>query len=379
MKVLFIATYGDFLSTFELSNICLWQSLGCEVHCAANFSSKEYNRKISNLKDIGVMLHEVDFLRKPIKRQNLVAYKTLVGIIKKEKIDVVDCHNAIIGVFARLAAEHCNVKYVIYTAHGFAFYSGCKSKSAKIFSIVENVMAKKTDLLITINNEDYHMASLKMKVRDKAIYVPGVGLDTHGIQSLPSKRKIYCDELTIPSKSQIFLMVGELIQRKNHETALRAFAKLENKDCYLVVCGIGELEHYLEELCAQLQISERVRFVGYRLDVKSMMRSFDCFLFPSLQEGLPVALMEAMAAGMSCIVSDIRGNNDLIKSGSGGYLFKPNDVQQLTAYMDKVLLDSHLKSSMGCFNQEKIKAFDKENVQSRMLQEYSRIVNKLSM
>lgn len=177
MNVLFLATYGDFLATFELSNIKLWQELGCVVHCASNFSNKNYNLKTFKLDEIGVIRHEIGFERNPFKIENLIAYKQLVNLIQQEKIDIVDCHNAVIGAFARLAASKCKLNKVVYTPHSFFFYEGCPAKNKLIYKNVETYMARKTDLLVSINKEDY-AASKKMPLRGKALYVPGVGVDT---------------------------------------------------------------------------------------------------------------------------------------------------------------------------------------------------------
>lgn len=378
IKVLFVATYGDFLSTFEYSNIQMLKELGCEVHCASNFKHPDYNQKKDRLKELQVVFHEVDFSRKPLKKQNITAYRELIKIIKNEEIDVVDCHNAIVGVFARLAAAHCKVKYVIYTAHGFAFYDGCKGIASKIFYVVERIMARKTNLLITINKEDFQIAQKKMKVKDRVQYIPGVGVKTYDIAQMPSKREKFCKELNIPINAKILLMVGELIPRKNHETILRALSEIKEENVYLVLCGIGQLSSHLKRICEELEVSDRVRFAGYRTDVKDMMRSFDIFVFPSFQEGLPVALMEAMAAGMPCVVSDIRGNRDLIINEKGGFLFSPSETDQAVAFLKKLLNDSEKCRNYGEYNQIAIKPFDIENIRRIMWQNYKKIIENVT-
>lgn len=374
-KILFLATYGDFLATFELSNIKLWKELGCEVHCASNFMEKEYNLKTSRLDEIGVIRHELHFLRSPIKKQNLVAYKQLVKLIKKEKIEVIDCHNAVVGAFARIAAEHCNVKKVIYTPHSFFFYKGCPKKNEIIFKNVEKYLARKTDLLIAINKEDYQSA-LNMKVRGKALYVPGVGIDTVNIKTLANEREAYCKELNVPNDAHIYISVGELINRKNHVSSIKAFAKANPKNSFYFIAGIGELKEELNNLIQQLGMQKKIKLLGYRTDVKSLMKACDVYLFPSYQEGLPVALMEAMACGLPCIASRIRGNVDLIDEGKGGELFQADNINELARIIDRVdrSLDDK-KSKMGKYNQEKIEKFDIRNVQKIMKEEYKKLLN----
>lgn len=372
MNVLFLATYGDFLATFELSNIKLLQEMGCTVHCASNFTNPKYNRKTYKLDEINVVKHEIEFLRSPIKIKNIIAYKKLVRLIRKEKIRFIDCHNAVVGAFARIAAWQCKINKVVYTPHSFFFYKGCPKKNEIIYKNVEKILARKTDLLITINHEDYIEAK-KMNIRGKTVYVPGIGIDSTHIFNLSRKREKYCCEFEIPTDATIFVSVGELIHRKNHESAIRAFSKANIENSYYLICGIGELESHLKEVISELGLTNRVKLLGYRLDAQEIMKSSDVFLFPSFQEGLPVALMEAMACGLPCLVSEIRGNVDLIEKDKGGLLFNPHNIDDLT---EKILESMKPSCEWGKYNKEKIKEFDIKNVQDIMRLEYSAILKK---
>lgn len=375
VKVLFLATYGDFLATFEYSNITLWQELGVEVHCASNFSNEQYNLKTERLDKINVKKHEISFSRNPFDIANIRTYKELVKLIKKEEIDIIDCHNAVVGVFARMAASHCKVDKVIYTPHSFFFYRGCPKKNELIFKNVEAFMAKRTDLLVSINKEDYE-ATLKMKIRGKALYVPGIGVDTKAIFNLKNKRLQYCEELGIPVEATIFISVGELIKRKNHITAIKAFAEANIPNSYYLICGIGELTEYLTNEIRELGISDRVKLLGYRLDAKELMKSADVYVFPSYQEGLPVALMEAMACGKPCLTSEIRGNVDLIQEEKGGYFFKPNDISHLASLMNMIVEKRSLWEKIGQYNIDKVKECDIQNVRDTMREEYLHLLQK---
>lgn len=376
MNVLFLATYGDFLATFELSNIRLWIELGCTVHCASNFKEEKYNLKTNRLDELGVIRHELEFTRNPFNTSNIKTYKQLKQIIKEEKIDIIDCHNAIVGAYARIAASKCKINKVIYTPHSFFFYEGCPKKNKIIFKNVESLLAKKTDILVTINQEDYN-AALKMKTRGKTIFVPGVGIDTKAIEALPSKRNEYRKEFGIPESSVIFLSVGELITRKNHEIAIRAFAEMNMDNAYYLICGIGELEDYLSELIKELGMESKIKLLGYRLDVKEIMKASDVYLFPSFQEGLPVALMEAMSAGLPCIVSRIRGNVDLIEDDNGGLFFMPNDKDSLVNAISIFNeIDKNTISKWEDRNVIKAREYDINNVQSIMRKEYSNLLVK---
>lgn len=371
MKVLFLATYGDFLATFEYSNISIWKELGCTIHCASNFSNEAYNLKTGRLDDLGVIRHEIEFARSPFDKKNFSAFKQLVKIIKTEKIDIIDCHNAVVGAFSRVVAAFCGVRKIIYTPHSFFFYKGCPRKNRILYKSIESILARKTDLLITINQEDY-VAATKMKTRGKSIYVPGIGLNLNYTPNHIFDKEKFYDELGIPKDSKIFLSVGELNENKNHITAIESFKLANVENAVYLICGIGEKKDYLEDKINSLGLNNRVKLLGYRNDVREIMSISDVFVFPSYREGLSVALMEAMSSGLTCIVSKIRGNVDLIDNNKGGYLFDPSDEHQLASAMQKAI-DPEMQKRAVLYNTEKIKNFSTDRVRTIMKKEYKEI------
>lgn len=135
------------------------------------------------------------------------------------------------------------------------------------------------------------------------------------IHNIQVDKAAKCLSLGIPTDKKIILTVAELIPRKNLEGAIRAFAGMRNHDSILVICGKGHLAEQLKKLSQDLDIADRVFFLGYRTDILEIYHIADIFLFTSYQEGLPVSVMQAMAAGLPVIASDIRGNRDLLGSG----------------------------------------------------------------
>ncbi len=375
-KVLFISTYGDFLTSFELSNIAIYLSYGYEVHCACNFSVAKYNKHTDILKEKKLVLHDVSFARKPT---NLLLVKKNINSIRKiirdNNIGVIDSHNAVCGVIARIAGEKEKISKVIYTPHSFFFYKGCSLKNKLIFKKIEYLMAKKTDLLITINKEDYD-AALKMKVRGKAIYVPGVGVDTKKINQIDSydRFSFYPSEYVIDKNTTIFVSVGEMILRKNYDTVLEALAKIKDMDYIYTIVGLGDLEETLKAKCKELGIEKKVYFAGYRNDVIRIVKMADAFILSSFQEGLCVALMEAMACGKYCITSKIRGNVDLIKNKINGELFDPKDVSKLSLIAKEFILNKNELLIKGESNRDVIKEFDIDNVRRIMQNEYKTLL-----
>lgn len=131
-------------------------------------------------------------------------------------------------------------------------------------------------------------------------------------------------ELNIPLDAFVLISVGELNQNKNNRVVIEALGKLPDK-IYYILCGIGSEKERLAARAEKLGLSDRVLFLGYRTDVYELMGMADVFVLPSYREGLSRSLMEAMACGLPCVVSDIRGNTDLIDDGCGGFAISPDD------------------------------------------------------
>lgn len=372
-KVLYVATYGDFFASFQIDNMRLWQKLGCEVHCAADFTDKNYNRFTERIDEIGVIKHQVDFVRTPFSLKNYNAYKQIKSILKDEKIAILDTHNPVASILSRLAAKRIGIEKVMYTVHGFFFYKGASLQKNLIFKPVEFIMARLTDIIITTNLEDYEVAK-KMKVRKKAYYVPGVGVDVDNILSLNIDKKKKKEELGIPVESFVITSVGECIKRKNHESSIRAFAKVYTPDMFYIVVGDGELYPFLKKLVKDLGIEKNVLLPGYRKDANEILKASDLYVFPSYQEGLSVALMQAMAAGLPVVASKIRGNTDCIIDGKGGITVAPTDIDGMSKAISLLRSDDCLRTKFGRYNIKKVNEFNKQKVLDRNAEIFSTLL-----
>ena len=291
--------------------------------------------------------------------------------MKSENFDAVHCHSPMGGVLARLAAKSMGVSPIIYTAHGFHFYDGAPRKNWLIYYNVEKYLSKFTDTIVTINQEDF--ARAKTFKAKKVIAVPGIGVDSSKFDNVKVDRNKKREELAIPEGAVVLLTIGEMIKRKNHETALRALAQLKNDNYIFLICGRGELENHLKDLSVNLGIEDKVRFLGFRSDIPEICIASDIFIFPSYQEGLPVSVMEAMSAGLPIVASRIRGNTDLIQDGNGGYLHNPEDYHGIAKSIDKVILDKSLRTEMGARNKDEVKKYDKKVVKDRMRELYENL------
>lgn len=376
-KFLVITSVASMVDQFLMPNIQMLKDMNYDVHVACNFEkgSTCSNERIQELKqklgELKIKYFQIDFARNVLDFQgNLQAYRQVVSLIKENQYDLVHCHSPIGGLVTRLACIKArkNGTKVLYTAHGFHFYKGAPLLNWLIYYPVEKFCSYFTDTLITMNKEDFALAKKKMKAK-KVEYVPGVGID---LQKFENKSKIdpqkctrvaKCEDLGIPSDKIWLLNIGELIPRKNQETLIRAVADINVIS--LTIAGQGPLYDKLERLIRELDISDRVKLIGYRTDISELCKLCDIFAFSSIHEGLPVSVMEAMASGLPCMVSNIRGNTDLIDN-NGGILFDPHSVDDCKNALNSLLKSDLVK--MGEYNAEKIKSFSVETINEIMME-----------
>lgn len=363
-KVLFVATVvKTHINAFHLPYLKMLKEMGYKTYVAAK---NDFVNEPCVIPCCDCYFN-VPFARNPFDKNNISAYKMLRSIINNEHFDIIHCHTPVGGALTRLAARKSRKKgtRVIYTAHGFHFYKGAPLKNWLLYYPAEKLCSYFTDVLITINKEDHALAQKKMRAK-KIAYVPGVGIDLEKYKPVQISDENKRKEFGIPDGSIWILAVGELIPRKNHETLIRVVSDIDN--VYLTIAGRGELCDYLQNLVDELKLSQKVKLLGFRSDISELCAAADIFAFPSFQEGLPVALMEAMASGLPVVCGRIRGNTDLIDEGRGGVMFDPANYKDMGNALSTIL-KSDLKA-MGSYNREKIQGFGLLNIMSEMKKIY---------
>ena len=376
VKVLFVSTVAQkHIMEFHVPYLKMFKEHGWETAVAAR---NDYDNPADCHIPYCDHYYDIPFERSPFKTGNIEAYKEQKKVIDEGHYDIVHCHTPVGAALTRLAAEDARKKdtKVFYTAHGFHFYDGAPLVNWLTYYPVEKYLARKTDVLITINKEDYNRA--KKFRAGKVVYVPGVGIDLSKFESKPYIRDQKRQELGFKEDDFLLLSVGELIERKNHRVVLEAIARLKGESIYehlhYLIYGIGVLEDVLQKLAEDLGISDHVHFLGYRHDISDICNTADVFVFMSHQEGLPVALMEAMACGLPAICSKIRGNTDLIEDGKNG-LFARNDPEDVSQKIEKLARDPNLCKRLSSYALRTIKHFDLSSVEDEMLQIYKSLKN----
>lgn len=366
-KAVVIAHMASMIENFEKPNILLLKKLGYEVSVITNFlntdsmSQERYQKLKTFLKDNEVVYYDLNIKRNPMNPINLIMLIKMWQIMKREQIELVHCHTPVGGVLGRISAKLSGVKKIIYTAHGFHFFKGSSKMSWMIFYPIEKCLSRITDILITMNSQDYQLADEKFYM--KQLYkINGVGIDY-------VKYSLVSDRDYERKDNLIFLSVGELNKNKNHEVVIKGLNLLKknypNLNFDYNIIGTGSLKESLQNLIQSLGLEENVHLLGYSLDVKRYLEQCDIFIFPSFREGLPVSVMEAMSNQLPILCSDIRGNSDLIDDKLGGFLFNPNDADAFYYKLIELVMNSD-RFEMGKYNADKIKQFSIVAIEKKM-------------
>lgn len=301
-KALMISNVARKFTTYMKTITEVLQSLGYEVHICSNYS--KYIGYKEDEKKYNVKLHHIDFERNPLNFNNYKAYKELKNLMQKEKFDLVHCNTPIGGLLGRICAKKLDVPQIIYTAHGFHFYKGAPFLNNTVYKKVEKILAKYTDVIITINKEDYEAAKkFKLRKEGKVFLVHGVGIDFDDLDIKNFNKTEYRKKLKLQEDDIVVLSIGELNKNKNHETVIKAIKQSNNKKMHLLICGEGKREEKIKSIIKKYDLEKNVHLLGYRNDIPQLLLSSDIFISMSHREGLSRAIMEAMFEKLPCIVS----------------------------------------------------------------------------
>ncbi len=379
-KALMTASVASMIDLFNMDNIHILKEAGYEVHVASNFkfgsitSQERVDTFRRELTDAGITTYHIPIPRSISDVKNIIlSYRQMKQLCETEKFDLIHTQSPIGGVVTRLAARNIRTQgsKVIYTAHGFHFFQGASKKNWMLFYPIEKFLSRYTDVLITINQEDYQRAQ-KFYAR-QVRYLPGIGIDIQEFSKDRSDRAQIRESFGITDQDFLLVSVGQISKRKNQGTFIKAMAEISDVTVKYLIVGLGEYEQTDRELAKSLHVDNRVIFAGYCENINALLHAADCFVFPSLQEGLPVSLMEAMAAKVPVVCSRIRGNTDLITDGFNGRLVEPMDVKGYAKAVMELKLHKEQAATYRENAFDKIKEFSIQAVHGRMEGIYRKI------
>ena len=368
MRILYVTTISLTMNSFFKPHVEMLVREGNQVDIACNSSDLALDGLYDTL---GCVFYQIDFSRSPLSPDNIRAYGQLKKVVEQGNYDIVHCHTPNAAVVTRLVCRKFRKKNglkVFYTAHGFHFYKGAPKLNWLVYYPVEKNCSRFTDKLITINREDYELAKSKFRA-GQVHYVPGVGVDLSRFENVQVDRAVKRKELGIPEDAILLIAVGELSDRKNHKVILQALSLIKRQDIYYIVVGKGERLPDLQNCAEMCGLQERVKFLGFRTDVAELYKTADICCFPSVHEGLPVAVMEAMACGVPTVCSSIRGNVDLIHEDAG-FLVEPFDAEGFATAIERLVEDRKLMESFASINKNRVVEFGKDAVLKDMAAVY---------
>lgn len=288
---------------------------------------------------------EIDWSQRPLGLENVRALSQVRRIVEQQGYDIVHVHTPVASFLTRLALRQrraANGLKVVYTAHGFHCRPDGNPVSNSIFWTLERIAGEWTDALVVINHEDERLARRsRLAGRGKIYYMPGIGVDLDHYSSAtvsPASVASVERELGLSSGDKLFLMIAAFAPGKRHVDAVQAFRLVWKPGLHLAFAGIGPEMERVRALVSDLGLADSIHFLGRRPDVPTLLAASVALLLPSAREGLPRAVMEAMAMGTAVIGTRIRGTGELLSDGAG-LLVDVGDVDGLADAMQLVATD----------------------------------------
>lgn len=375
-RMLVLANAASMIVQFNMRNLALLKELGYQIEVACNFKKgntctdeviKQLKKELAGMQ---ILFHQIDFARGMSGiREQVSALRQAGRLMGQRKYDIVFAQSAIAGIAARIYGKkhHCKI---IYIAHGFQFYEGAPGLRRAVFFTLEKVLSWQTDTLILTNRDDYKLAEKYFHAKE-CLFIPGVGVDIKA-QAPDSffDRNAERKKWGLEPDDYVFFSAGELTARKNHRIVMEIIREMKNSKVKYVICGIGPLEDEYRKLIKKWGMHERIYLLGYQTDLKSIYMISDVFILPSLNEGLPVCLMMALASRTVSVCSDIRGNHELVRDRR--YLFQPKDRDGIRKCMEYVMQHDKENRKTVQANYENLEKYSSQNVDRMMKAVFNR-------
>ncbi|MDR3570878.1 MAG: glycosyltransferase [Candidatus Pacebacteria bacterium] len=274
---------------------------------------------------------------------DLSSWLTLIKFLRRTKPDVLFTHLWLANTIGRIAGIVADVRTISFEHN---VYDGVKTKKQFLIDWILQICSYK---IVAVSNAVEESLVTHGIARSHIVVVEN-GIDLSRYRSV--------DPSPIPKVAFTYLFVGRLLVQKGVDVLLNALA--HTTDGQLWVVGSGVERTALEEQARSLGIVSRVKFLGIRKDVASLLKSADCFVLPSRHEGLPMVLIEAMASGCPCVVSDFASAREVIRDGLSGLIVPIENVDALATAMDRIATDRALALRLGTTAMQDVERFSIE-------------------
>ena len=342
-KILYAASTMSHINNFHLKYIENLRRDGYEVKIMARGDGADFN---------------VPFEKKMFSSSNTACRVEIRKILARECFDTVILNTSLAAFHIRYAMPKKDRPRVINIVHGYLFSKNTRFIKSTLLLALEKLVAKKTDNIIVMNDDDRKIANKHKLCLGKVYVSRGMGASVREPITRPEvlRRETLCED------KFVMAFVGELSARKNQQFLISALNDVKEKipDAVLWLVGDGPAEDYLRRYASEVDVSESVHFLGSREDACDIMRACDLYVSASMIEGMPFNIIEALGCKKTILASAVKGHTDLIEEGKSGFLFKYNSKRE---FVDKVVRihDGELKADTDAVY-ERYLAFDNEKV-----------------
>jgi glycosyltransferase involved in cell wall biosynthesis len=260
-------------------------------------------------------------------------------VLKYKKIDILHTHLFFSTVYGRVLARVYGIPNVITTIQ----YPDYDRDASKVYSskrhIVDRWTARLNKGFIAVSEHVKNSALRELSIKSNITVIHNYISHTNYQGSDPSRSHVLRQSLGIKNGQVALINVGRLDPQKGHRYLIEAVKRIISRgyDIKLFIVGEGRIEKELKEIVCNMGLENRIIFLGQRKDIIDLMSAADIFVFPSLNEGLPLALLEAMAMGKVCVASDIPAIREIIRDGENGSLVKKEDAVSLENALLRIL------------------------------------------
>lgn len=295
----------------------------------------------------GIHLVEIPMRREIRPVEDFIALVRLMKLIRQQQYDVIHAHSSKAGFLGRLAARLTGVGPVVYTPHAFAFQYQPKGVKGKLYRGLERLAGRWTDLLLCVSDGERHVAQEHTLTRAPIEVLANVvkANDKDPIEVRRRVRKCY----NIPENSPVVGMVAQFRPQKGYRHFIEAIPQVLSRcqEAIFLVVGDGPERLSVEESIRNLKIESHVILAGHQEDPADYYPAMDVFVLSSLWEGMPYVILEAMAASLPIVATEIAGNADLVRHGVNGLLVPPADSHPIARTISRLLNDKTLREKYG--------------------------------
>lgn len=327
-KILFCASTVSHINNFHLPYLKAFKEMGYEVHVAANEAVQiQWADKV----------HAISFDKQLISSKNILAVAQSIKLLKGFRYDKLSANTTLASVIMRIAALFIKERpYIFNIVHGYLFNinSGLRKY---VYLIPEKIAAKVSDTVMVMNLEDLGIAEYYRLYKSKLVYIDGMGVDSSRYRPVEQEeREGQKKRLGLNPGDFTFVYAAEFSARKNQMLLINAFAKSGLEKAHLLLAGNGKTFNECKERVNYLNLMDKVHFLGYVNDIPMLYSASDVVVSPSLIEGLPFNIIEALGCGLPVVASDIKGHRDLIDHQVNGLLYHSQDEEALIASLKEI-------------------------------------------